>query len=61
MKHCTISELLNYLTVSTFVKRKWIEVRSISEGQYSVNKYTTRFKIPMLRSDLCHYSDASLL
>ena len=37
--------------------RKWIEVNNLSGGQYSVNK-NIRFKTPILRSDLCTYSDA---
>ena len=36
--------------------RKWIEVNNLSGGQYSVNK-NIRFKTPILRSDLCAYSD----
>ena len=37
--------------------RKWTEVNNLSGGQYSVNK-NIRFKTPILRSDLCTYSDA---
>ena len=37
--------------------KKWIEVNDLSSGKYSVNKYI-RFKTSMLKSDLCHYSDA---
>ena len=37
--------------------RKWIELNNLSGGQYSVNK-NIRFKTPILRSDLCTYSDA---
>ena len=40
-----------------FVTRKWTEVNDLSGRQYSVNK-NLMFKIPMLRSDLCDYSDA---
>ena len=38
-----------------YVTKKWIEVRSIRKN-YSVNK-EIRIKTPMLRSDLCNYSD----
>ena len=34
-----------------------IEVNDLSSGQFSVNK-NIRFETPMLRSDLCEYSDA---
>ena len=37
--------------------RKWIKVNDLSNGQYSVNRNIS-FKPPMLRSDLCEYSDA---
>ena len=32
----------------------------LSSGQYSVNK-NVRFKTPLLRSDLCDYSDAYII
>ena len=35
--------------------RKWIKVNDLSKGQCSTNK-NIRFKIPMLRSDLCDIS-----
>ena len=38
------------------LKRKWIEINDLSCGHYSVNK-NVKFKTPMLRSDLCNYSD----
>ena len=37
--------------------KKWVKVNDLSDGQYSINK-NLRFKISMLRSDLCDYSDA---
>ena len=55
MEHYKISKLLNNSTVSKFVTKKW--VNGLSSGQYSFNK-NVRFKISMLRSDLCYYSDA---
>ena len=61
MEHYKISKLLNDLTVSKFVTKKWIEVNELSSGQYSVNKllqnFNILFKTSMLRSDLCDYSD----
>ena len=39
--------------------KKWTKVNNLSGGQFSVNK--NMFKIPMLRSDLCDYSDAYIL
>ena len=40
-----------------FVTKKWIEVYDQSEKNYNVNK-EIRIKTPMLRSDLCDFSDA---
>ena len=40
-----------------FVTKKWIEVFDQSEKNYNVNK-KIRVKTPMLRSDLCDFSDA---
>ena len=40
-----------------FVSKKWIEVYDQSEKYYNVNKEVT-IKTPMLRADLCDYSDA---
>ena len=40
--------------------RKWIKVNDLSGGQYSVNK-NIRIKTPMLRSNLCDYSDAYIV
>ena len=57
MEHHKISKLLNDSTVSKFAKRKWIEVNGLLNGKYSVHK-NLRFKTPMLRSNLCDYSDA---
>ena len=60
MKHYKTTKLLNDSTVSKFVIRKWIEVNDLSGGQYSVRK-NIRFKTPMLRSDLCEYSNAHVV
>ena len=40
--------------------RKWIKVNDLSGGQYSGNK-NIRIKTPMLRSNLCNYSDAYIV
>ena len=60
MEQNKISKLLSNLTVSNFVSRKWIEVNDLTGLQYPVNK-NIRFKTPMLRSDLCDYSDAYIV
>ena len=54
MKHHKSSKLLNDSTVSNFVTRKRIKVNDLRGGQYSADK-NIRFKISMLRSDLCDY------
>ena len=46
--------------IKLFVTRKWIEVNNLSGGQYSIHK-NIRFKTPMLRSNLCDYSDAYIV
>ena len=43
-----------------FVTKKWIEVYDQSGGNYNVNK-EIRIKTPMLRSDLCDYSNAYIV
>ena len=43
-----------------FVTKKWIEVYDQSEKNYNVNK-EIRIKTPMLRSDLCDFSDACIV
>ena len=45
--------------LSKFVTREYVEVISLSKKYYK-NK-SIRFKKPMLRSDLCDYSDAYIL
>ena len=44
---------------SKFVTREYVRVNSLS-NMYNENK-TIRFKTPMLRSNLCNYSDAYIL
>ena len=40
-------------------QKKCTKINNLSGGQFSVNK--NMFKTPMLRSDLCDYSDAYIL
>ena len=49
--------------VPRFITKKWIEVHDQSgtaEYRYKPRKQV-RFKTSMLRSDLCHYSDAYIV
>ena len=43
-----------------YVNKKWIEVYDQSEKNYNVNK-EIRFKISILRSDLCDFSNAYIV
>ena len=43
-----------------FVTKKWIEVYDQSEKDYNVNK-EIRIKTPMLKLDLCDFSDACIV
>ena len=43
-----------------YVTRKWVEVYDQSEKNYNPNK-EIRIKTPMLRSDLCDFSDAYIV
>ena len=45
--------------LSKFVTREYVRVNSLSNS-YNENK-SIRFKTPMLRSNLCDYSDAYIL
>ena len=45
------------IQLSKFVSRIWIKVNDLSGAQNSANM-NKRFKNPMLRLDLCDYSDA---
>ena len=56
MEHYKTSKLLNDSTVSKFVTKKWVELKDLSSGQYSVGK-NIRFK----RSDWYDYSDAYIV
>ena len=43
-----------------YVTKKWIEVYDQSEKNYNLNK-EIKIETPMLRSDLCDFSDAYIL
>ena len=64
MEHDKINNLLlsednESEKLSKFVTREYVTVNSLS-NTYNENK-SIRFKTPMLRSDLCDYSDAYIL
>ena len=64
MEHNKINNLLlsednESKQLSKFVTREYVEVNSLSNA-YNENK-SIRFKTPMLRSNLCDYSDAYIL
>ena len=58
MKYDKINNLLGRESeqLSRFVTRNYVRVNSLSDT-YNENK-SIRFKTPMLRSDLCDYTDA---
>ena len=43
-----------------FITKKWIEIYGQSGEVYKTSKHI-RFKTPMLRSDLCDYSDPYII
>ena len=61
MEYDKINNLLGKQSenLSKFVTRQYVKVNSLS-NTYNENK-SIRFKTPMLRSDLCDYSDAYIL
>ena len=61
MEYDKINNLLDSESenLSKFVTRNYVKVNSLS-NTYNENK-SIRFKIPMLRSDLCDYADAYIL
>ena len=61
MEYDKINNLLDSESenLSKFVTRQYVKVNSLS-NMYNENK-SIRFKTPMLRSDLCDYSDAYVL
>ena len=62
MKYQKITKLLGSTSdkVPRFITKIWIEVSDQAGGAYNTNKQI-RFKTSMLRSDLCHYSDAFIV
>ena len=61
MEYDKINNLLDSESenLSKFVTREYVRVNSLS-NTYDENK-SIRFKTPVLRSDLCDYSDAYIL
>ena len=47
-------------TYQDLLLKKWIEVYDQSEKNYNVNK-KIRIETPLLRSDLCDFSDAYII
>ena len=62
MEHQKMTNLLGNIPdkIPRFITQKWIEVHDQSGETCSTNKQI-RFKTPMLRSDLCDYSDAYIV
>ena len=62
MKYQKIANLLDNTSnqPSKFRTKNWVEINDESRGTYSVNRQIN-FKISMLRSSLCDYSDAYIL
>ena len=62
MEYQKIEDLLDNASNQSFTFRtkNWVEIIDESRGTYAVNKQIT-FKISMLRSGLCDYSDAYIL
>ena len=50
----------DYKDLPRLVTKKWIEVYDQSEKNYNANNEIT-IKTPMLRSDLCNFSDAYIV
>ena len=59
MEYQNIANLLDSASnkPSEFRTRNWVEINDDIRGAYSPNKQI-RFKIAMIRSSLCDYSDA---
>ena len=62
MEYQKITNLLDTTSdkITRLITKKWIEVRDQSRGSCNINKQI-RFETPMLRSDLCDYSDAYIV
>ena len=61
MEHQKIIKLLDDTTnqPSKFRTRNWVEINDKSKGKY--NYSYIRFKWPMIRSNLCDYSQSYIL
>ena len=62
MEYQEITNLLSNIPgkVPRFIAKKWIEVCDQSKKSYGTHKQII-FKTPMVRSDLCDYSDAYIV
>ena len=62
MEYQKIANLLNDTSnkTSKFKARNWVEINYESKGTYNVDSQI-KFKITMLKSSLCDYSDAYIL
>ena len=62
MEYQKIANLLDSASnkPSKFRTKNWVEINDESRGTYSVNRQIN-FKTSMLRSSLCHCSDACIL
>ena len=63
MEYQKIANLIDDNTLnqpSKFRTRNWIEINDESRGAYNINSQI-KFKTTMLKSSLCHYSDAYIL
>ena len=62
MEYKRIANLLNTIPdeVPRFITKKWIEVHDQSETSFNTKKQI-RFKVSVLKSDLCDYNDAYIV
>ena len=62
MEYQKIANVLDYASYqsSKFRAKNWVEINDESRGTYNANNQI-KFKTTMLKSSLCHYSDAYIL
>ena len=62
MEYQKIANVLDYASYqsSKFRAKNWVEINDESRGTYNANNQV-KFKTTMLKSSLCHYSDAYIL
>ena len=62
MEYQKIANLIDHTSSQPykFRTKKWVEINDESRGTYNVNSQI-KFKITMLKSSLCDYSDAYIL